>query len=309
MIKLHPKIFECLIKSYYYAGYYSYDYFLQTLEVLPLTNKFGLEQLKEQYRKKLKKETDGITQKNLEEIESIQWSLKEKQGMLYESLYGYVKSSSNEDIYRLLLVLLPDTNFKKMVFDKWNCWGENVKDWHNNLIHYLEICGIKYDSEKRQLISSEEELDIKKIIAKSDLIDIKFEDVFYKNLNQEINKCYKFGAYTASFILSRKLIENLVIDILKKKFPQNQENLDIYYRTRDARFHDLTILLKNFEERKKEYGIDEQTIDEFFKLIKPFRNTANSNAHSIIVWGEKETLDKLQIEKMAGLLVKVLRNT
>lgn len=308
MIKLHPKTFEYLIKSYYYVGNYSYEYFLETLEVLPLSSKFNLEEAKDKHREEAKKEMQSVTEKNLEEIESIHWSLKEKQGMLYNSLYEYIKSLNNEDVYRLLLVLFPDTNFNRMSWDKWNCWGENVKDWHNNLIHYLEICGIKYDSEKKQLISSEEDLDIKKIIAKSDLIDTKFEDIFYRNLNQEINKCYKLGAYTSAFILSRKLIENLIIDILRKKFPQNQENIDIYYRVNEGRFHDLTILLKNFEQRKKDFGIDEETIDEFFKLIKPFRPSANSNAHSIIVWGEKEALDKLQIEKMAGLLIKVLRN-
>ena len=308
MIKLHQKTFEYLIKSYYYVGDYSYEYFLETLEVLPLSTKFNLSELKEKEREGLNEQTKSSPEK-LKEWESIIWSFKEKQGKLYDVLFNYIKYLNNEDIYGLLLVLLPDTNFNKMAWDKWNCWGENVKDWHDNLIHYLGVCGIKYDSEKRQLTSTEEELDIKKIIAKSDLIDIKFEDVFYRNLNQEINKCYKFGAYTASFILSRKLIENLIIDILRRKFPQSQNNLDIYYRINDGRFHDLTILLKHLDEKKEEFGIDKEAIEEFFKLIKPFRPTANSNAHSIIVWGEKEILDKLQIEKMAGLLIKVLRNT
>ena len=307
MIKLHPKAFEYLIKSYYYVGGYSYEYFLETLGVLPLSCKFNLEEYKEKEREDLNEQTKNSPE-NLKEWESVVWSFKEKEGKLYKALYNYVKSLSNEDIYRLLLVLLPDTNFDKMVWDKWNSWGENVKDWHNNLIHYLEICGIKYDSEKRQLVSTEEDLDIKKIVARSDLIDIKFEDIFYRNLTQEINKCYKLGAYTASFTLSRKLIENLVIDILRRKFPQSQENLEIYYRSNEGRFHDLSVLLRNLEEKKKEFGIEEETIDEFFKLIKPFRPTANSNAHSIIVWGEKDSLDKLQIEKMAGLLLKISRN-
>jgi hypothetical protein len=308
LISIHPKIFEYLIKSYYYVGDYSYEYFLETLKVLPLSKKFNLEELKEIERDKLKKEFKDSKQHALEEWESIVWSVKDKQGKIYNSLYNYIKSLNNQDIYSLLLAILPDSNFNKMDSDKWNCYGENVKDWHNNLIHYLDLCGIKYDPEKRQLISSNEDLDIKRIIANSDLIGIKFEDIFYRNLNQEINKCYKMGAYTSSFILSRKLIENLIIDILRKKFPQNKENLDIYYRPKDGRFHDLAILLKNLEDKKGEFGIDEESINEFFRLIKPFRTTANSNAHSIIIWGEKENLNKLQIEKMVGLLLKILRN-
>lgn len=305
MVKLHPKIFEYLIKSYYYVGYSSYEYLLETVNFLQFKNKFNLEELKERKRSS---SMGDLPIEKVNEIESITWSLKDRDGQVYNELFEYIKSLNDEDIYRLLLILFPDTRFKIMAKDNWNYYGEYVKDWHNNLLHYLEMCGIKYDFGKRRLISTEEDLDIKRIIAKSDLIDIKFEDIFYRNLNQEINKCYKLGAYTASFILSRKLIENLIIDILRKKFPQNEENVNIYYRTNDGRFHDLTILLKNFEQKKKGFGIDEETIDEFFRLIKPFRPTANSNAHSIIVWGEKDNLDKLQIEKMAGLLIKILRD-
>jgi hypothetical protein len=307
-MKIHPKVFEYLIKSYYYTGSYSYEYFLETLTILPLSKKFNLEEEKEKAKESARREMEGITEENLEEFSSVAWSTREKQGTLYNTLFEYLKRLNNEDIYRLLLVLFPDSQFKKMAWDRWNCRGEDVKDWHNNLIHYLEVCGIKYDTEKKQLISSDEELNIKNIIARSDLIDIKFEDIFYRNLTKEINKCYKLGSYTASFILSRKLIENLVIGVLRKKFPPSPENLEIYYRAKEGRFHDLTILLKNLEEKKFEFGIDAEIITEFFKLIKPFRPTANSNAHSILIWGDKDELDKLQVEKMAGLLIKILRN-
>ena len=67
-------------------------------------------------------------------------------------------------------------------------------------------------------------------------------------------------------------------------------------------------MLQNLEDKKKDFGIDEEIIDEFFRLIKPFRPTANSNAHSIIICGDKDALDKLQVEKMAGLLVRIFRN-
>jgi len=308
MINLHPKVLEYLIKSYFYVGSYSYDYFLETLGVLPLSKKFDITEAKNRWRENEKKSAPNITPEGLEQIESIVWSLKEKQGELYKELFSYIKSLNNEDIYRLLLVLLPDSSFDRMSRDKWNCWGENVKDWYNDLLHYLDVCGIKYDSEKRQLVSSQEGLDIKKIIARADLIDIKFEDIFYRNLATEINTCHKMAAYTAAFILSRKLIENLVIDILRKKFPVSETNLEIYYRPKEGRFHDLAVLLKNLEDRKEKFGIDESIIEEFFKLIKPFRSIANSNTHSIIIWGDKDSLEKLQIEKMVGLLLKIFTN-
>src|SRR3989339_482557 len=238
MSKFHPKIFEYLIKSYYYVGFSSYEYLLETLKFFNFQEELDLNKIKEEKRDP---SINELPLEKIKEIESISWSLKEREGEVYNVLLNYIKLLKEEDIYKLLLVLFPDTRFKAMSYDNWNYYGEYVKDWHNNLIHFLELCGIKYDSEKKQLISFEEDLDIKKILAKSDLIDIKFEDIFYRNLNQEI-------------------------------------------------------------------GIDEETIEEFFKLIKPFRPSANSNAHSIIVWGEKDNLDKLQIEKMIGLLIKILRN-
>jgi len=307
-MQIHPKTFEYLIKSYYYVGGYSHKYLLETLEVLPFAKKFNLEEYKIKERDDLNEETK---KNHFEEWESIAWSFKEKRGKVYVALLEHIKSLNIEDFYKLLLVLFPDTNFKKMSWDSWNCQGEDVKDWHDNLIHYLNLCGIQYDSDKKQLVSSQEDLDIKKILINQNLIDIKFEDVFYRELTNEINKCYKIGSYTASFILSRKLLENLVIDILRQKYPQSQENLKLYCRVDNGkakRFHDLIILIKNLDDKKEEFGIDKEIIEEFIKLIKPFRIVANSNTHSIIIYGNKDELDKLQIEKMAGLLIKLLRN-
>jgi len=140
-----------------------------------------------------------------------------------------------------------------MQWDNWNHYGEDVKDWRKDLIHYLQICGISYDYEKRQFIQGDQELSLKETIYKTDILKCEFEDIFYKKLVLEINRAYKVGAYTGAFILCRKLIENLIIDILRKKFPPNEENLKIYYRKDDGRFHDFTILLQKLEERK--YGM------------------------------------------------------
>ncbi len=306
MSSMHPKVFEYLIKSYYYVGGFSYQYLLDTLRVIPLSKKFDLEELKEKERKRLNEEK--ISAASIQETESIIWTLKEKEGKVYNCLYEFIKSLNTEDIYQLLLILLPDTNFKRMSRDNWNSHGEWVKDWQGNLFHYLSICGIEYDAEKRQLISKNEGLDIQKILTRSNLIDIKFEDFFYNKLTEEINKCYKLGAYTGSFVLARKLIENLLIDLLRRKYPPNIQNLEIYFRPKDNRFHDLTILLKNLEDRKEEFSIDKEIIEEFLTLIKQFRPKANDNTHSIIIWGEKDSLDKLQIERMAGLLTRLLNN-
>jgi len=44
-----------------------------------------------------------------------------------------------------------------------------------------------------------------------------FSDEFYKILVQNINLAYRYGLYTAAMVLIRKILENLLIDILRKK--------------------------------------------------------------------------------------------
>jgi len=50
--------------------------------------------------------------------------------------------------------------------------------------------------------------------------------------------------------------------------------------------------LKNIEDRKEDFTVDEHIITEIISLIKPFRKSANLNAHSIIIVSdEKGILD------------------
>ena len=187
MATFHPKVFEYLIKSYFYVGDYSYEYLLDTINVLPLSKKFSLEELKINEREKIKREISG-TMCSLEEMESIVWGLRDKAACrVYKELLEYFKSLTQEDICSLLLVLLPDTKFEKMLRNKWNHYGEFVSDWHKNLIHYMAVCGIQYDPNAKQLVSPQEEIDIKRIIASSNLIGIQFDDLFYRKLSDEIN--------------------------------------------------------------------------------------------------------------------------
>jgi len=143
----------------------------------------------------------------------------------------------------------------------------------------------------------------------SNFIDLKFNDFFHKKLKNEINSAFSYGLYTSTMLLSRKLIENLVIDVLRIKYPQNiPGNLEIYHNTKDGRFHDFTILLKNLEEKKDEFGIDKVIITEFISLIKPFRPRANADAHSIIMISDENEVMKYDITRMAALLLKLRDN-
>jgi hypothetical protein len=307
MIKFHPKTCENLLKCYFYAGAYSFDYFLKVIDILPLSKRFNLEEIKEPSVKEIREKNKDESERIIEAHINTEWRTTDLWNELYVSLKNYLESLLPEDIFKLLSDIFPSSEFKRMQWDKWNHHGEFVKDWRNDLINSLEICNIHYNEEKRQFEEKGNEISLQETIYKTDILKIDFNDTFYKNLVLEINKAYKIGAYTGAFILCRKLIENLVIDILRKKFPPNATNLELYFSTknRGGRFHDFSVLLDNLELKKNDFGIDKPLIEELMSLIKPFRPNVNSKTHSIIIIGNEGDIKKFEIEKMVSLLVRM----
>ena len=141
-------------------------------------------------------------------------------------------------------------------------------------------------------------------------ISIPKIDSFYDQLMKEINETYNNHTYTATLILCRKLIENLLIDLLRKKYgDKSKEAVAIYFNIDEGRFHDFTYLLKNFEDRKDDFKIDKELVEDFLLLVKPFRKGANSKTHSIIFFvHKKEELVGYHIPRMVDLLLRLISN-
>jgi len=278
---LHPKIGELIVKSYNHA-HNGHDYFVKVLESLPLTIKF----------KQVKGEK-GIYENNV-----------------MKTLEEFLASLPVEDALMVIKDALEDPDIKRMEHDNWNNYGDYVKYWRKEIITYLERSGIKFDEKDKSFYRADTRLEIGgAFTSKKEFISSTFYDDFYNNLKKEINRSYRFKIFTGTVILSRKIIENLIIDIMRLKFPPNNEkNIALYFRTEDGRFHDLTILLKNLEAKKEEFKIDMPIIEHLLTLIKPFRPNANSKAHSIIMIGEEKELLNADIERMVELLLKIKNN-
>lgn len=150
---------------------------------------------------------------------------------------------------------------------------------------------------------------IKQTIETTDIkevfINVDFNEFFYDKLKEEINFCLNHELFTSVFILSRKLIENLVIDVLRTKFPPSDTTINLYFDTRNGRFLDFSILLKNLEEKKEEFSIDKDSIERFLSLVKPFRPRANSNAHSIETLADRKDVERFKIPEMTALLFRI----
>jgi len=134
-------------------------------------------------------------------------------------------------------------------------------------------------------------------------------DDFYDELIENINQSYRIGVYDGTFVLTRKLLENLVIDLLRREYPKSY--LRMYYLPEQHRFSNFNDLLDVFEYRLKDYqsysnGLDEELISN----INRFRNSANSDAHSIVRNPDKDEIDDLgdDAEYAAKVMFRVLRN-
>ena len=130
--------------------------------------------------------------------------------------------------------------------------------------------------------------------------------VFYKKLEEEINICYIASLPNATMMLARKLIENLLYEILDCKFPKNPE---LRFNTAKGRALDFSTLIENFETKRSEFGQDIQdVIDKMLALIKPFRRDANSKTHKVIEYLDTlEDLDKQKIAEIVELELQILR--
>lgn len=207
--------------------------------------------------------------------------------------------------------LLENNSVKADINNNWNIYGDYIKEWRPQLLEYLRENGIIYNEDVKNfsLVDGER---IPLLVPKRQLVklvDLDFGDVFYNKLRDEINHAYKMGLFTSVMLLSRKLFENLLIEILRIKYPPSTPgNLEIYYIKTEQQFQNFTILLMNIETRKGEFTLDENLITEIISRIKPFRKGANSNAHSIITVSEEKDILVFDIPRISALLLKLYSN-
>ena len=134
-------------------------------------------------------------------------------------------------------------------------------------------------------------------------------DYFIRGHIKELNNAYNSACFTSAFILSRKIVENLLIDILRKKFPEsrNNENKELYYNILHKRFHDFGIIINNLYKKRNEFGIEgEKIIARINQLVKPFKNNINDKVHSWFHLVEKKSeFDDISIHQIIELIIKL----
>ena len=142
-----------------------------------------------------------------------------------------------------------------------------------------------------------------------ELIKYETNDPFQKGHINEINRAYSYRCYTSAYILSRKVIENLILDILQKKYPSKTSlaNKEVYFDIHRNRFKDFEIILKNLFDRKHDFNVNSiRPIERLYEKAKEFKDGANDMTHSwfYIVTKPKE-LEDLDIQSIIDLIKQI----
>jgi hypothetical protein len=128
-------------------------------------------------------------------------------------------------------------------------------------------------------------------------------DKFEKEHIEEINRAYNAGCYTATYILSRKVIENLIIGLLKKKFPKK---LDLYFDAGRGKFRDFSEVLKNISANKKAFDPTiHKAIERLVTKASVFKDGANDKTHSLFHIATKRELEDADVGSILALIASI----
>jgi hypothetical protein len=132
-------------------------------------------------------------------------------------------------------------------------------------------------------------------------------DSFRKAHIEEVNRAYTFKCYTSAFILCRKIIENLLTDIIRRKFPQNRiENIELYFDTARGRTRDFSEILSNLRKKVDSFGPDKTMLERVISRSEQFKDDANDKVHSWYhVVRNRRELDDTNVQDIIDMIIKL----
>ena len=140
------------------------------------------------------------------------------------------------------------------------------------------------------------------------IIDYETNDYFKKGHIEEINRAYSKGCYTSVHILARKIVENLVREVISSKFPaKTQQEKELYFDTSQKRFKDFSVVLKNLYNRRHDFDPEAiKVIERLYQKAQKFKDDSNDATHSWyhLVESKKE-IDDLNVQTIIELIKKL----
>jgi len=127
---------------------------------------------------------------------------------------------------------------------------------------------------------------------------------------REINRAYTYKCYTSTFILCRKVLENLIIRIMRGKYPEDKrEHREKYFDFNRGRFLDFGILIKNLGNSSKDFGPEEKLVKRICEMASGFKETADEMTHSLYHIATKKEIDEKNFQYILNLIQKLEEST
>jgi hypothetical protein len=216
----------------------------------------------------------------------------------YNQIIGFVKISKNSSPEII------DTTTREGIVEN-EAWGDLKKFIYKSIDFFVEnrkrIEKKALHVRKKKVPTVETRIETEELLTFSNA----YPGVFYRPLEKEINACYSTKLFNACLLLSRKMIENLIFNLLDYKFPRN---IELRWNTGKNRPHDFSVLIDNLEQNKTQFNQEEQTyIYKLLERCKTFRRYANSKAHNIMEYVEqKNEIDSIKIPEMVQILLNLI---
>jgi hypothetical protein len=209
----------------------------------------------------------------------------------------------------ILQEIVFDETIRRTTRDKWNYYGESIRNWYPELIDLLKLAGVHIDRSTKQLAFP----DIEYPSDKRDFLSDGFGDLFLDYIRKEINECYENGWYLSVMFLSRKILEVVVVRIFEVVFPKLKnkvycpENHSLWFDTSHNRYHGFDTLLDNLSEHSKDFHEDSELIMDFVSLVRPFKNESNKHVHFDYKTPDEQYINQWKIPKVVGMARKLFR--
>ncbi|MDG6244065.1 MAG: hypothetical protein QCH31_06695 [Methanolobus sp.] len=141
------------------------------------------------------------------------------------------------------------------------------------------------------------------ISKQENFIDIDFSDEHYNSIRTEINSCFKRGSFMAVFLLSRELMRNILLDIIRINFPPiSEDNIALYFDPENRTYKDIWTLLQILTEKKDEMNINAKAIDQIVKMIGTMDLEPDPKSHTFKIIRTHEDMNTYKIDETLKLL-------
>lgn len=133
------------------------------------------------------------------------------------------------------------------------------------------------------------------------------DDGRYTRLVDDINECYRYRIYDATLVLTRKLLEDLVFQILKTHY--SGDDVQMFYDQENDRHYSFDELLNNLSDAVPTLRRYSRELDRgLVEGVRELKNEGNAGAHAIRVDFTDEEVEERSADatRLAEVLYDVL---